>query len=52
VEDFARTIDRLLDDPGRRAAMGAAGRERVERDLSWQHSEAALGKVYERLLAA
>ena len=32
---FAAAIDELLDDPGRRTEMGAYGRERVERELSW-----------------
>jgi glycosyltransferase involved in cell wall biosynthesis len=48
---FARCIDRLLDDPGRRAEMGAAGRYRVENGLSWAHSERALLDAYERALA-
>ena len=30
--------------------MGAVGRERVERELSWQHSEPALLAAYERAL--
>jgi glycosyltransferase involved in cell wall biosynthesis len=50
--DFARLVARLLDDPAERARMGAAGRERVRADLSWEHSEAALVEAYGRLLAA
>ena len=52
VEDFARLIDDLLDDPDRRAAMGAIGRERVEQRLSWEHSERALTAAYDRVLGA
>jgi glycosyltransferase involved in cell wall biosynthesis len=37
VEALARTIDDLLHDPGRRAALGRTGRERVRDELSWEH---------------
>lgn len=50
VEDYARRIDELLDDPARRAAMGAIGRDRVESSFSWEHSEAALRAAYRRAL--
>jgi glycosyltransferase involved in cell wall biosynthesis len=48
---FADTVDTLLDDPARRERMGRTGRERVERKLSWRHSEAALLRAYDRTLA-
>lgn len=48
---FARMISVLLDDPERRAAMGAAGRERVESVLAWEHQERALLGAYSRALA-
>src|SRR5207237_1412280 len=35
---FAGAINQLLDDPARRAEMGAAGRKRVETELSWERS--------------
>lgn len=47
---FARCIDGLLDDPDRRAAMGAAGRERVENGLAWEHSQRRLLDAYARAL--
>ena len=50
VEGFAALIDDLLDDPERRSAMGAIGRERVERLLCWEHSERALTAAYARVL--
>jgi glycosyltransferase involved in cell wall biosynthesis len=50
--DFARLIDELLDDPERRAAMGATGRERAERVMAWEHQERALLAAYQRALAA
>jgi glycosyltransferase involved in cell wall biosynthesis len=49
-EDFARVIDELLDDPDRRARMGAEGRSRVEERLGWEQSERALLRAYERAL--
>ena len=51
-DDLGRCVDRLLDDPELRARMGAAGRARVERELSWQHGERALLAAYDRALAA
>jgi glycosyltransferase involved in cell wall biosynthesis len=50
VDSFAACIDALLDDPGRRAAMSAEARTRIEA-LSWPHSERALLAAYERALS-
>ncbi|MEM8902280.1 MAG: glycosyltransferase family 4 protein [Actinomycetota bacterium] len=50
VEEFGRLIAELLDDPARRAAMGALGRKRVEGQLSWDHSRRHLIDAYTRLL--
>jgi glycosyltransferase involved in cell wall biosynthesis len=47
---FARCIAGLLDDPARRAEMGAVGRERVENGLSWDHSKRRLLDAYARAL--
>ena len=47
---FAAEIDRLLDDPARRAQMGAEGRRRVTEELSWANSEASLRAAYRRAL--
>jgi glycosyltransferase involved in cell wall biosynthesis len=47
---FARCIDGLLDDPERRASMGATGRERVENGLSWEQSRRCLLDAYARAL--
>jgi glycosyltransferase involved in cell wall biosynthesis len=49
--EFARLIAELLDDPERRARMGALGRERVEQELSWEHSRRELLGAYEAVLA-
>ncbi len=51
VAAFARAISDLLDDPDRRAAMGAVGRRRVEEDLAWHHQVDAYLGVYDKLLA-
>ena len=48
---FARAIAGLMDDPARRAAMGAAGRTRVNSDLSWHVTSRNLVTAYSRLLA-
>ncbi|HEX6674140.1 MAG TPA: glycosyltransferase family 4 protein [Actinomycetes bacterium] len=50
VAAFARLVDELLRDPERRAAMGAAGRRRVEESLAWDHQEPAYLEVFRRLL--
>jgi glycosyltransferase involved in cell wall biosynthesis len=50
VASFAARIDELLDDPARRAEMGRIGRERVERELSWEHSERHLAAAYRSVL--
>jgi glycosyltransferase involved in cell wall biosynthesis len=50
VDGFAARIAELLEDPELCARMGAIGRERVERELSWQHSEPVLLAAYARAL--
>jgi glycosyltransferase involved in cell wall biosynthesis len=50
VASFAGRIDELLADPARRAQMGRVGRERVEQELSWEHSERHLAAAYRSVL--
>jgi glycosyltransferase involved in cell wall biosynthesis len=47
---FADCIHELLDDPARRAEMGAIGRARINNELGWDHSERNLLAAYERAL--
>lgn len=49
--DFADKIEALLDDPARRAEMGAFGQARVSRDLHWGTSVAPLIAAYRRARA-
>src|SRR4029453_12568127 len=44
---LAAPIRALLDDPGRRRAMGQAGRRRVEAHFSWASVAARTREVYE-----
>ena len=48
VGDFADKILWLLEHPEERRRMGKYGRERVENDLSWEHSARNLLAAYER----
>lgn len=50
VASYAARIEELLADPERRAEMGRIGRERVEREFSWEHSERNLEAAYSSLL--
>ena len=50
--DMADKILALIDDPDRRARMGALGRERVERELSWATQIEPLLSAYERVLGS
>jgi glycosyltransferase involved in cell wall biosynthesis len=49
--EFASLVAGLLDDPARRAQMGALGRERVERSLSWSTSRERLLEAYADVLS-
>ena len=49
VADLAQKIVALLGDENQRIHMGAIGRERVERELSWQHEAPRLLEAYEQL---
>jgi len=49
--EFARLIGELLDDPERRARMGALGRQRVEESLSWSTSRERLLEAYADVLS-
>jgi glycosyltransferase involved in cell wall biosynthesis len=45
--DLAAKILELLDDPVRRAAMGAYGRKRVLNELEWKYEEPKLLAAYD-----
>jgi glycosyltransferase involved in cell wall biosynthesis len=47
--DLAAKILTLLDDPQRRAAMGAYGRRRVENELEWRYEIPKLRAAYRSL---
>jgi glycosyltransferase involved in cell wall biosynthesis len=49
VADLAQKMVSLLANENQRIHMGAIGRERVERELSWQHEAPRLLAAYEHL---
>jgi glycosyltransferase involved in cell wall biosynthesis len=49
VADLAQKMVSLLADADQRIRMGAIGRDRVERELSWQHEAPRLLAAYEHL---
>jgi glycosyltransferase involved in cell wall biosynthesis len=46
---MANQVIALADDASRRRALGLAGRRRIDDKLGWQHQEAALASVYQKL---
>jgi glycosyltransferase involved in cell wall biosynthesis len=50
--DFAAKIIELIDNPQKRAAMGAFGRARVERELAWSFEAPKLLAAYNAVFAA
>jgi glycosyltransferase involved in cell wall biosynthesis len=50
--ELAREIDALLDDKDARRRMGEYGRERLEHELSWEHSVPVLLAAYDRAFDA
>jgi glycosyltransferase involved in cell wall biosynthesis len=46
VDELKDAIEKLLDDPGRRARMGKAGRERVLEKFSWHAVAVATAAAY------
>lgn len=51
AKDFAAKIIELIDNPAKRAAMGAFGRARVERALAWPYEAPKLLAAYKCLFA-
>jgi glycosyltransferase involved in cell wall biosynthesis len=51
-EPVAHAVVSLLTDPGRCARLGAAGRERAGRDLTWEVVGEAVGSEYQNLAGA
>lgn len=49
--EFAKLVDRLLDDPEERRRMGETGRARVAGPLSWSRSQESLLAAYARALS-
>nr|WP_275955969.1 glycosyltransferase [Nocardioides aquaticus] len=52
MEALRAALAALLDDPDRRAAMGRAGRRRVEEHFSWRAAAASLAEVLAGAVAA
>jgi glycosyltransferase involved in cell wall biosynthesis len=48
--DLGATVVSLLDDPDRRAKMGAEGRRRMVEELEWRHQAPRLVEAYDRAL--
>ena len=49
VEAYAKAIVDLVDDETGRTEMGRRGRDRVERELAWEHQQAAYLAVFDEL---
>ncbi len=52
VDALAQALARLLDDPGRRARMGAAGHARAREQFSWRAVAEATAAVYAEAVRA
>ncbi|MBJ7529772.1 MAG: glycosyltransferase family 4 protein [Nocardioides sp.] len=52
VGELEAALAALLDDPERRARMGAAGRRRVEEMFSWRAVAATVAEAYDEVVAA
>ena len=52
ARDLADKIAQLLDDPARREAMGAFGRNRILNELSWDQTSRALLSAYDAYFTA
>jgi glycosyltransferase involved in cell wall biosynthesis len=48
--EFAKAIERLMDDPAQRRMMGEYGKARVQQELSWQVTSRNLVQAYDHLL--
>ncbi|CAN5415636.1 glycosyltransferase family 4 protein [soil metagenome] len=51
VGELKTALEQLLDDPDRRARMGAAGRRRVEEMFSWRAVAVKVAAAYESVIA-
>ncbi|WP_372736000.1 glycosyltransferase family 4 protein [Nocardioides sp.] len=51
VGELTKAIASLLDDPERRARLGAAGRKRVDELFSWRAVAATVAAAYEKVIA-
>jgi glycosyltransferase involved in cell wall biosynthesis len=52
VGELAHALGALLDDPDRRARMGAAGRERALKRFTWRAVAESTAEVYQRAIDA
>jgi len=52
VNGFAASMNKLCAEPALRAAMGAAGRQKVERDYDWSHKIDQILEIYEQTLVS
>lgn len=50
VGELKLALERMLDDPDRRARMGAAGRIRVQELFSWRAVAAKVARAYEEVI--
>jgi glycosyltransferase involved in cell wall biosynthesis len=48
-KEYAKAIVKLMDDPHKRAKMGAFGQKRIKEELAWQHVSKNLTLAYESL---
>lgn len=50
VGELLHALEQMLDDPERRARMGAAGRKRVEEHFSWRAVAVTVAAAYQKVI--